>query len=133
MNAKGAALYPFVPSGPDFAKSLEFFAALGFETRWKQGGLAALSFGDAFFLLQEIDVPEWQKNQMIVLEVSDLDAYWVDLASKNLASSFAGVKLRPPTDFPWGREIHIIDPSGVCWHVREKARTEQPCRVESAG
>jgi predicted enzyme related to lactoylglutathione lyase len=120
MKANGTALYPFVPSGPRFAKSLEFFSALGFEIRWKQDGLAALSFGDAFFLLQEIDVPEWQKNQMIVLEVSDLDAYWADLESKNLASAFEGVKLRPPTDFPWGREVHIIDPGGVCWHVRGK-------------
>ena len=122
MKANGTALYPFVPSGPQFAKSIEFFAALGFETLWQHDGLAALRFGGAFFLLQDIDIPEWQKNQMIVLEVSDLDAYWSELTPKNLADAFAGVKLRPPTDFPWGREIHIIDPSGVCWHIRQSGR-----------
>ncbi|HTS11029.1 MAG TPA: hypothetical protein VMH00_02825 [Candidatus Limnocylindrales bacterium] len=122
MKANGTALYPFVPSGPQFAKSIEFFAALGFETLWQHDGLAALRFGGAFFLLQDIDVPEWQKNQMIVLEVSDLDGYWSELTPKNLADAFAGVKLRSPTDFPWGREIHIIDPGGVCWHVRQSGK-----------
>ncbi len=72
-----------------------------------------------YFLLQDIDVPEWQKNQMIVFEVTDLDGYWSELEAKDLAGAFPGVKLRPPTEFPWGREIHIIDPGGVCWHVRQ--------------
>jgi hypothetical protein len=121
MKANGTALYPSLPSGPQFAKSLEFFTALGFETLWKQDGLAALRFGGAFFLLQDIHVPEWQKNQMIVLEVTDLDAYWAELESKHLAGSFDGVKLRPPAEFPRGREIHILDPGGVCWHVRAKS------------
>lgn len=120
MKVNGTGLYPFVPSGPDFAKPLAFFAALGFQADWNQNGLAALRFGEAFFLLQDIDVPEWQKNQMIVLEVADLETYWAELQSKDLSSSFDGVKLGPPTDFPWGREMHIIDPGGVCWHIRGK-------------
>lgn len=122
MNTRATALYSFVPSGADFGRSLEFFAAIGFEKKWQQGGLAGLRFGDAYFLLQEIDVPEWQKNQMITFEVDDLDGYWSELAAKNLESGFPGVKLRPPTDFPWGREIHIIDPGGVCWHVRQSGK-----------
>jgi catechol 2,3-dioxygenase-like lactoylglutathione lyase family enzyme len=66
MSAEGTRLFPFVPSGPDFAKSTEFFKALGFEVLWQHDRLAALQFGGAFFLLQDINVPEWQKNQMIV-------------------------------------------------------------------
>lgn len=119
MKTRATTLYPFVPSGPHFARSLEFFAALGFEKVWQVEGLAGLRFGGAYFLLQDIDVPEWQKNQMITFEVTDLDGYWSELEAKNLASSFAGVSLLPPTQFPWGREIHIIDPGGVCWHVRQ--------------
>jgi quercetin dioxygenase-like cupin family protein len=119
VKPQGTRLYPFVPSGPDFALAVEFFAALGFEKTWQEGGLAGLRFGDAYFLLQDIDSPEWQKNQQITFEVSDLDAYWSELESKDLAGTFAGVKVRPPTDFPWGREIHFIDPGGVCWHVRQ--------------
>ena len=74
---------------------------------------------DDWIILQDIDVPEWQTNQMITFEVTDLDAYWSRLDAKDLPRAFAGVKLRPPTDFPWGREMHIVDPGGVCWHVRQ--------------
>ena len=116
---RATALYPFVPSGANFLRAIDFFTAIGFEKQWQNSGLAALRFGSAFFLLQDINIPEWQKNQMITFEVDDLDAYWSEIESKNLASSFDGVKLRPPHDFPWGREIHIIDPGGVCWHVRQ--------------
>ena len=119
MKTVATTLYPFVPSGPQFQRSLEFFAAIGFETEWRQEELAGLRFGGAYFMLQDIDVPEWQKNQMITFEVVDLDAYWAELEVQDLAKQFAGVSLRPPTDFPWGREIHFIDPGGVCWHVRQ--------------
>jgi hypothetical protein len=122
MKTQATTLYPFVPSGPNFDLSLEFFAAIGFEAIWKQEGLAGLRFGGAYFLLQNIDVPVWQANQMITFEVTDLDAYWTEIEPLNLPDRFAGVKLRPPTDFPWGREIHFIDPAGVCWHVRQAKR-----------
>jgi hypothetical protein len=119
MKSQATRLYPFVPSGPGFARSLEFFAALGFETLWQHDGLAGLRFGGAYFMLQDIDVPEWQANQMISFEVADLDLYWSELVDQNLEERFPGVKLRPPTEFSWGRELHIIDPGGVCWHVRQ--------------
>jgi hypothetical protein len=51
--------------------------------------------------------------------VGDLDAYGSELEALDLAERFQGVKLKAPTEFPWGREIHIIDPEGVCWHVRQ--------------
>ena len=121
MKTGATKLYPFVPSGPGFARGIEFFAALGFEKEWEDGGLAGLRFGGAYFLLQDIDVPEWQKNQMIVFEVEDLDAYWAEIERRNLPVSFPGARVRPPTEFPWGREIHIVDPGGVCWHVRQSA------------
>jgi hypothetical protein len=123
MKTVATRLYPFVPSGSQFERSLEFFVALGFDKLWQHDGLAGLRFGGAYFMLQNIDVPEWQKNQMITFEVTDLDGYWAEIETKDLPSQFPGVKTRPPTDFPWGREIHIIDPGGVCWHVRQ---AEQP-------
>jgi hypothetical protein len=112
-----------VPSGSDFASSLRFFGELGFAIAWQQDGIAGLRFGGAYFLLQDIDVPEWQQNQMIVVEVDDLESYWAEIEAKDLGTQFKGVKLRPPTDFPWGREVHVIDPGGVCWHFR---RTPKP-------
>lgn len=112
-------LQPFVPSGSEFARALEFFAALGFEKTWEVEGLAGLRSGEACFLLQNIDIPVWQENQMIVFEVADLDGYWAEIEAKDLVSRFPGVRLREPSTFPWGREIHIIDLAGVCWHVRQ--------------
>jgi predicted enzyme related to lactoylglutathione lyase len=122
MKAQATTLYPFVPSGPDFEVAIAFFAELGFARQWQHEGLAGLRFGGAYFMLQKIDVPEWQKNQMITYEVDDLKAYWSQIDAKKLDARFPGVRTRPPTDFPWGREIHIIDPAGVCWHVRQASR-----------
>lgn len=119
MKAQGTGLFPFVPSGADFQGAIEFFAELGFVKVWHESGLAGLRFGHAYFILQEIDVPEWQRNQMITVEVDDLDAYWSEIANKGLASKYQGVRVREPTDFPWGREVHVVDPAGVCWHVRQ--------------
>src|SRR5690348_7017340 len=100
MKTRATTLYPFVPSGADFPRALEFFAELGFEVLWRHEGLAGLRFGAAYFLLQDINVPEWQSNQMITFEVTDLDAYWAELEPLDLPARFAGAKLRPPTDFP---------------------------------
>ncbi|HEY8669177.1 MAG TPA: hypothetical protein VIL86_21185 [Tepidisphaeraceae bacterium] len=122
MIARAIRLYPFVPSGPQFERSIEFFNAIGFETAWQHDGLAGLRFGGAYFMLQKIDVPEWQSNQMITFEVEDLEEYWREIEALDLPSKFPGAKLRPPTDFPWGREIHLIDIGGVCWHVRQAAK-----------
>ncbi len=51
--------------------------------------------------------------------MDDLDGYWAQIEAKELAAGYAGVRMRPPTDFPWGREVHIVDPAGVCWHVSQ--------------
>ena len=123
MKTHATRLYPFVPSGPQFARSVDFFDALGFDVAWRHDGIVGLRFGGAYFILQDVNVREWQENQMITFEVADLDAYWSEIEAKDLASSFPGVKLRPPTEFPWGRELHIIDPGGVCWHVRQAEAT----------
>ena len=119
MKARATGLHPFVPSGPQFATSIAFFAELGFDKLWEHDGPAGLRFGDAYFLLQNIDVPDWQSNQMITVEVDDLALYWSELEAKRLGDRYSGVKLKQPTDYPWGRELHIIDPGGVCWHVRQ--------------
>ena len=99
-----------------------FLAELGFEAAWEHDGYAGPRYGGAYFILQSVDVPEWQSNQMVVIEVEDLDAYWAEIEGKDLPTRFPGTRLRPPTDFPWGREVHFIDPGGVCWHVRQASR-----------
>jgi len=119
VKAQATALYPFVPSGANFDQALAFFRELGFESAWQENDYAGLRFGQAFFILQRFVNSEWQNNQMIVFEVNDLDAYWSELRAKELPTRFPGARLKAPTDYPWGREIHVIDPAGVCWHVRQ--------------
>lgn len=119
MKTKASALIPFVPSGPDFEVALAFFADIGFETAWRNGDIAGLRFGGAYFLLQKINVPIWQENQMHIVEVDDLDVYWAEIDALNLPAKYSSVRTKPPTDYPWGREIHLIDPAGVCWHFRK--------------
>ena len=119
MKAQATTLYPFVPSGPDFPLSIAFFAELGFERLWEHDSLAGLRFGGAYFMLQQ---------HRCARVAEELDDHLRGRRSrrlldrdrrKGLAQRFSGVSLRPPTDFPWGREMHIIDPGGVCWHVRQ--------------
>src|SRR5262245_50140099 len=108
MRARGKAVYPFVPSGPDFGRAMAFFAELGFEALWQDQGIAGLRFGGAYFMLQDIDIPVWQSNQMLVLAVDDLDLYWREIDALDLPAKYPSVRTKPPTDYPWGREVHII-------------------------
>lgn len=119
MSVRCTGLFPFVPSGRDFERAIAFFGELGFAVAWRAGDMAGLRFDAAYFILQQIDIPVWQENQMLTIEVDQLDAYWRHLASKELEQRFPGVRIKAPEDYPWGREVHIIDPAGVCWHVRQ--------------
>jgi hypothetical protein len=77
-------LYPFA-----FRSGLRPLAGVlrrrGFETAWQEGA-GGLRCGGACFVLQEIGVLDWQRNQMITFEVSNLDGYWSELEPKDLAS-----------------------------------------------
>jgi hypothetical protein len=112
MRTTATALYPFVPSGPQLGVALAFFAELGFEKLWEHDGLAGLRWDGAYFILQSIDVPEWQKNQMLTIEVDDIDGYWSEIEPKDLATRFPGIKLRPPTDFPGAERSTSSTPAG---------------------
>jgi hypothetical protein len=85
-----SSLKPFIPSGADFAMSKSFFLDLGFQLNWETEGLAELRLGAAAFLLQDLT---------------------------GVLERYEGARAKEPTDYPWGeRELHLIDPAGVCWH-----------------
>lgn len=109
---KVLSLQLFVPGGKDFAKSRALFQALGFEERWASDGVVGFALGHAAFILQTIDMPEVAAQMMMGIDVDDLDAWWA-----TNEAALAVVKTKPPTVFPWGREVHFIDYVGVCWHV----------------
>jgi len=110
-------LLPFVPGGPDFARSRALFRDLGFEELWANGGYVGFRHGAARFILQDFDDAQFAGNLMIKLEVPDLDRWWKGIAEKDLPGRYPGFRAKPPADFAWGREATFIDLAGVCWHV----------------
>jgi uncharacterized glyoxalase superfamily protein PhnB len=110
-------LRPFVPSGTDFDRSKQFFIDLGFTVDWQASGLAQLTLGDTVFLLQDFHNRELQENLIMFVTVADLDEWWRHVLDSNVLDKYEGVRAKEPTVFPWGqRELHLIDPAGVCWH-----------------
>ena len=110
-------LKPFIPSGPDFAKAKEFFLDLGFKIDWESQGLAQISRAGVTFLLQNFHNKEMQENLMMFVSVENLDDWWGQIQASGVLEKYEGVRAKPPTNYPWGqREIHLIDPAGVCWH-----------------
>ena len=112
-------LLPFVPSGSDYESSRRLFADLGFVETWESDGYAGFRSGDAQFILQRFDDRAFASNFMVKIVVPDLDAWWREISSKELERIYPGVRLKPPTNFPWGREVNLIDLAGVCWHIAE--------------
>ncbi len=110
-------LVPFVPGGSDFTKSRELFLELGFQELWENDGYVGFQCGPAKFILQDINEPAFAGNYMLKIEVADLDAWWAEIEPKQFPERFPGFRIKPPTDYPWGREVHFIDLAGVCWHV----------------
>lgn len=118
-NFEVLGLRPFIPSGPDFAEAIKFFLELGFEKLWEADGYAGFSCGSAKFILQDFNDTHFAENLMVRVDVSDLDAWWAHYSAKSLDSKYKGVRIKPPTEFPWGREVNIVDLAGVCWHIGE--------------
>jgi uncharacterized glyoxalase superfamily protein PhnB len=111
------ALKPFIPSGRDFGAARAFFRDLGFTENWEGEGLVELQLGGATFLLQDFHNEEMQRNLMMFVSVEDLDAWWRRIVDSGVVGRYPGVAAREPTVFPWGmREVHLVDPAGVCWH-----------------
>jgi uncharacterized glyoxalase superfamily protein PhnB len=111
------SLKPFIPSGPDFALAKAFFRDLGFEIQWEVPGLAELTLNGVTFLLQDFHNQEMQNNLMMFVSVDDLDAWWSHISASKVLDRYEGVRAKVPTLYPWGqREVHLIDPAGVCWH-----------------
>ena len=116
-SLRALSLLPFVPSGKDYDASRELFKDLGFEELWENDGYAGFRNGAAQFILQRFDDQAFAENLMMRLNVADLDAWWQTISGKRIGKTYPQFRIKPPTDFPWGREVHFIDLAGVCWHV----------------
>ncbi len=112
------SIEPFVPSGKDFQKSKQLFLELGFSVNWENGDMVGFENNDCKFILQKFDNKEFAENFMLSVKVENLDEFWQKISEKNLTEKF-GVKLQEPKNFPWGREVNLIDIAGACWHFVE--------------
>ena len=111
-------LKPFVPSGADFDKALQFFEELGFRTEWQVPGMAGLEREGCAFILQHFDRKEFAENFMLSVGISDARAWYEELKGKDLTTRY-GARVAPPRQQPYGLEVNVIDPAGVCWHFVE--------------
>jgi predicted enzyme related to lactoylglutathione lyase len=106
-----------VPSGRNFDVAAQFYEDIGFTKEWESEGVAGFTCGSAKFILQNYNVPEFTQHYMLRLNVPDLEAWWDEVDAKKLAEKYGGITMKPPADYPWGREAQIIDAAGVLWHV----------------
>ena len=125
---RASSLLPFVPSGADYDGSRRLFADLGFDEIWEHDGYAGFRNGPAQFILQRFDNPTFAGNFMIRLNVPNLDAWWEGVSRRQIQRRYPTLRIKPPTEFPWGREVHLIDLAGVCWHVGQGGESGEEAR-----
>jgi uncharacterized glyoxalase superfamily protein PhnB len=115
---KARKIRPFIPSGEDYALAQRFLADLGFEKVYATDDMCIFRNESAEFFLQNFHNQELQDNYMVSLSVEDLDGLWAHIQRTGLEEKYP-IKVRAPEVRPWGREIALIDPSGVCWHITQ--------------
>ncbi len=115
---KFISLEPFVPSGSNFEGSKQLFQELGFTIAWDAGDYIGFENDGCKFILQKYDNREFAENFMISVKVNDVSEFYKFVVKKNLAEKF-GIKIAPPAQQPYGKEVNIIDIAGVCWHFVE--------------
>ncbi|MFN7119094.1 MAG: hypothetical protein ACK4TA_20010 [Saprospiraceae bacterium] len=112
------SIEPFIPSGADFAVAKALFTALGFNINWENNGYAGLQRDACRFILQEYNAPNFAENLMVRVAIDDLDVFWQEIQQAELTRKFA-IQVKEPTNYPYGRELHLIDLAGVCWHFTQ--------------
>jgi uncharacterized glyoxalase superfamily protein PhnB len=102
----------------------KFYEALGFSKELDAGDVAIYRVGATSFLLQNHYQQQWAENFMMQLVVDDLDVWWQHIVSLDLPGRFGVPQPKPPTMQPWGlRVAHVVDPSGVLWHIAQRRPT----------
>ena len=124
LGATITALRPFVPCD-DFELCQRFYADLGFTPGHADAGIAIFSCGAYSFVLQNYRWEGAGQNYVVQLLVDDVDAWRDRIEEAGLAAKYA-VKIIGPKDEPWGakgaRVIHLLDPTGILWHITQFAR-----------
>ncbi|MDD9268343.1 VOC family protein [Paenibacillus sp. GCM10023248] len=116
---KALKLRPFVPSGGDYPRAVQFYTDLGFEKLFTSEELTIFKVDETEFHLQNFHNEELQNNYMLELCVEDLDAWWQHIQKAGIVEKYH-LRAKAPQIQPYGkRAIHLIDPAGVLWHITE--------------
>ena len=109
----------FLPT-KDFARSIDFYGRMGWQTRFRDDAIALMELGASRIFLQKYYQKEWADNTMIHLVVDDAKG-WHDVAERvKQEGGFDDVKIRPPQREAYGAlVVHVIDPAGVLLHFAE--------------
>jgi catechol 2,3-dioxygenase-like lactoylglutathione lyase family enzyme len=110
---------PFLPT-LDFDRSIEFYARMGWQVRFRDENLALVELGASHLFLQKYYQAEWANNTMVHLIVDDA-AFWHDTAMRvKSEGGFETVRVRPPQREDYGALVtHVIDPAGVLLHFAQ--------------
>ncbi|RYF79046.1 MAG: hypothetical protein EON98_15100 [Chitinophagaceae bacterium] len=109
------SLEPFIPSGEDFEGSKQLFGELGFQINWDAGDYIGFEKDGCKFILQKYNNKAFAENLMINVRITDADEFWQEVTTKQLMDKF-GIRVLPPKQQPYGKEVVLIDMAGVCWH-----------------
>jgi hypothetical protein len=115
---KFQSLEPFVPSGSNFEGSKQLFRELGFKITWDAGGYTGFEKDGCKFILQQYNNKEFAENFMISVKIDNAEEFWNFVVDKKIPERF-GIRITPPTQQPYGKEVNLIDIAGVCWHFVE--------------
>lgn len=115
---KFLSIEPFVPSGSDFEGAKQLFQELGFRINWDAGDYIGFENNGCRFILQKYNNKAFAENLMINVKIDNAAEFWKAVTEKRLTERF-GVRVGPPTEQPYGKEVNLIDMAGVCWHFVE--------------
>ena len=109
----------FLPTR-DFARSIDFYGRMGWQTRFRDESLALMELGASRIFLQKYYQQEWADNTMVHLVVDDAVG-WHEVAERvKQEGGFDDVKIRPPQREDYGAlVVHVIDPAGVLLHFAQ--------------
>ncbi len=119
MNYIPKSIRTFI-GAKNYKESKEFYRDLDFEEVEIGDKMCLFRVNEHLgFYLQDYYVEEWISNSMIFLEVNDIEKCSEDLLSRGLHNKYKEVRFTEIKQFDWGRELFMIDPSGVLWHFGE--------------
>ncbi|MBK9730381.1 MAG: glyoxalase [Chitinophagaceae bacterium] len=123
MELNALSIRPFI-GARNFELSRSFYRDLGFTESVLSPNFSYFKTGAFGFYLQDADVKDWIDNTMVFVEVQDVELFWKDVQSLELAAKYEGVRLVPIRKMEWGKECFVHDPSGILWHFGEFSKSK---------